>query len=253
MLPVIQLYHYPPSSSKSFVNLQPGEIHIWKIACSDHLLSKTELDTLHALLLAEEADRASQFAHPQDRLHYTLGHTALRTLLSLYTGCPRERIHIASGTHGKPYWAAPPPYPSVEFNLSHSGDWILLAFSLDHILGVDTEKIDSEKKLERMVQRFYHPCEIRKYQNTPECQKAPLFFCCWTIKEAYLKGLGEGLLHPTNEFYVNLTGWEQPDTVYTIYSNSDQPTAWRAQHIPVSEEYVGTIAYSPLPRAAFEG
>ncbi len=243
MLPVIRLYNYSASFQETSAKLRPGEIHIWKIACNGQ--SSPDSDILQSDLLPEETVRMKQFAHPKDKLRYALGHTTLRKLLCWYTECPKEEICIINAPHGKPYWKNPSQYPSVEFNLSHSGDWILLAFSLDYFLGVDTERIDTGKNLEKLAQRFYHPQEIKQYQNMDDSHKVSLFFHCWTIKEAYLKGLGEGLLHPTNEFYVNLSAWREPDTIYTIYSKDNLPTLWCAQHLPVSEGYVGTIAYTP--------
>lgn len=76
-----------------------------------------------------------------------------------------------------------------QFNMSHSGDIVVVAFS-DEKLGVDVEKhadFDSAS-----VTSFFHKAEQHFIENAPNREEA--FFTVWTRKEAYLKAKGVGII-----------------------------------------------------------
>lgn len=83
--------------------------------------------------------------------------------------------------YGKPYIKG----SNVKFNISHSGDYAICAFS-DIDIGCDIEKIASfdEPLLEQCMQddEIY---EIKKNNK--------LFYDYWTMKESYIKCIGKGL------------------------------------------------------------
>lgn len=63
----------------------------------------------------------------------------LRPVLATYLGEDPERIRLARGKHGKPRLAE--VSPRLEFNLSHSGDLVLVAVSGEFEVGVDVERV----------------------------------------------------------------------------------------------------------------
>ena len=93
--------------------------------------------------------------------------------LETWTKGPQEKPYLP----GMPY-----------FNISHSGDWIVVVFS-DQEVGIDIERI-SELDLEA-VSRFFHPEEISLLEK--EAYDKQLFFRVWARKEAYLKATGKGI------------------------------------------------------------
>lgn len=87
------------------------------------------------------------------------------------------------------------------FNLSHSGEWTVLALS-DKEVGVD---IQQAKPVDmRLATRFFTESEQAEIGNAGE-NAQELFYRIWTIKEAYLKALGVGLNRPLNSFTVRFT------------------------------------------------
>jgi 4'-phosphopantetheinyl transferase len=104
--------------------------------------------------------------------------TALRLVLAgEVKGNPSEIvIHESRG--------AKPRTAGVEFNLSHSGDWVAIATSHESPVGIDLEKIRPDFNWKSVAARFL---------PTQNIQSEAEFFECWTKQEAYLKGLGTGL------------------------------------------------------------
>ncbi len=86
--------------------------------------------------------------------------------------------------HKKPYLPQAPP-----FNISHSGDLVLVAFA-EHLIGIDIE-IEGAVDMDAIV-HFFHPEEIAYFKSSNHSPAA--FFHIWVRKEAFLKAVGVGLL-----------------------------------------------------------
>ena len=86
---------------------------------------------------------------------------------------------------GKPYYKN----GSKKFSISHSGDYVTVAFS-DQEIGTDIEKLTNFDIM--TVLSYLHPKEAECIENTSYSEDA--FFKIWTRKEAYLKAIGRGII-----------------------------------------------------------
>ena len=75
---------------------------------------------------------------------------------------------------------------AYHFNISHSGDWLLLAVG-DAPVGADIEKITKIRP--KTVEKFFSKIE----QDRVEKEGKNAFFEIWTQKESYVKYTGEGM------------------------------------------------------------
>ncbi|MDE7162890.1 MAG: 4'-phosphopantetheinyl transferase superfamily protein [Clostridia bacterium] len=107
-------------------------------------------------------------------------------------------VEIAYGEHGKPRLIQP---EGLFFNLSHSGEWTVAAFS-DCEVGVDIQQIKPADM--RLADRFFAAEEREAIAQSDGAQE--LFFRLWTVKESYLKATGAGLSRPLNSFTVRFKG-----------------------------------------------
>lgn len=109
------------------------------------------------------------------------------------SGSRKESLVLQARTAaGKPYL---PSHPGFHYNFSDSGDYLVLAVSLEHEIGVDLQKLTPVRAgVIPMAERFFHPEDLALLRNTKDAEEQlKLFFRIWTIKEAYLKCTGEGL------------------------------------------------------------
>jgi 4'-phosphopantetheinyl transferase len=90
---------------------------------------------------------------------------------------------------GKPYL----PRCDIHFNLSHSGDWALLAVAKAELIGVDVEAVSTARDLIGIAENYYHPHEFAQLQMLAGAAQNDLFYRLWTLKEAFLKATGTGI------------------------------------------------------------
>lgn len=88
-----------------------------------------------------------------------------------------------------------PKFQDIEgfhFNISHSGDWVICAFS-NYEIGIDIEKID-EVNLS-IAKKYFNIDEYNVLLNiNNSADKKSFFYTLWTLKESYLKNLGIGIM-----------------------------------------------------------
>ncbi len=90
---------------------------------------------------------------------------------------------LTLGVHGKPY-----AENGSFFNISHSGDYVVIALS-DCEVGCDIE-VFKDLNYERTGKIVFHENELQKLGNVKD--KRAFFYELWTRKEAFIKCIGEG-------------------------------------------------------------
>ena len=103
------------------------------------------------LLSADEEERAGRFHFERDRERWSRAHSALRAILADYLQVAPLELRFATGTHGKPYL---PEHSGLEFNLSHSGDYALIAVSRDVPVGADIQEIRLHADMAGLLRRL---------------------------------------------------------------------------------------------------
>jgi 4'-phosphopantetheinyl transferase len=164
-----------------------GEVHVWRF----RLALATGKDET-ANLTDEERQRAECMVSAEVRNTFVASQSALRALLSGYTGKPARELEFAREEHGKPVLASP---PAVEFNVSHSGEWGVMAVATVHV-GVDVELVRPQRPTSALARRFLTDGERELVRLRSAQHGEAAFFIAWSRKEAYLKAAGFGLAAP---------------------------------------------------------
>ncbi len=94
--------------------------------------------------------------------------------------------------HGKPALAG--AAHALDFNLSHSGDWLACAVTAGTPVGVDIEYCHPKRTTMKLARRFFRQEEVAALQVCSEAQQRDRFYDFWTLKEAAVKARGEALV-----------------------------------------------------------
>lgn len=217
--------------------LPHDEVHVWQhnldVAASD-------LVQLRQILSPEECARADRFHFEVDRRRSVIGRGYLRLLLGLVLDAPAKELRFEYDEFGKP-GLAPGPRRQLQFNLSHSGELILIAITVGRAVGVDVEKIRTDLDPDRIATRFFSASERQILASLPVSARYQAFFTCWTRKEAYLKAQGVGLSLPLDQFDVSFLADEEPLLVATR-PDSAEAANWRLLALDVPADYRGALA-----------
>jgi 4'-phosphopantetheinyl transferase len=235
----IDLQSHPPASlwlsqPASLEALSGQQVDVWRI----HLdLPLESLRLLEKLLSADESARAARFYFPVDRNRFVISHGALREILARYLHCEPHQLSFSVNSHGKPSVKD----GGLEFNLSHSGDFALLAIAQDRKIGVDVEKVHTGISADIIGGRYFSKAEMSELQTLPPEQREAAFFVCWTRKEAYIKAQGMGLSLPLESFDVSLTP-DQPAMLRATRPDVAEAARWKLLSLKVGPGYEAAVA-----------
>ncbi len=144
----------------------------------------------------DAATKALSFYHLNDCQRHLIGELLARYALLKVSGFVHSDPFI-TGDKGKPH---PEGFNGIHFNVSHSGNWVVVATSGKEV-GVDIERM--RKVPEGVAYRFFSEPEKQMLDKAgDEFSKAHIFFTLWTLKESFLKAIGKGLSKSLSSFSV---------------------------------------------------
>ena len=174
-------------------SLAAGEVHVWLLRIDERLRSLVETSLSQA-----EMERANVFRFRKHQTQFVVSRGSLRFLLGQYLCQAAGDIEIHYADLGKPYLSQQ-FQPNVHFNISHSSEYAVLAFSHTQELGIDSERREPESIDEGLLRQCLTASEKLIYEQALPEEKTEFFFDTWARKEAYMKLLGDGLNIPPNE------------------------------------------------------
>jgi len=166
-------------------------------------ISKEELDKLCSFIDLEKKCKIKKFSEKKDMIRTLMGEILIRTIINRELDSSNKHIKFEKNKYGKPYLKE---YPKFNFNISHSGDFVICAID-NKPIGIDIE----EKKhieYEEIAKNFFDISEFDYIVNQDLNIQLSKFYEIWTLKESYIKCCGQGLSMPLNSFSVDMDQYE---------------------------------------------
>ncbi|MFY9555865.1 MAG: 4'-phosphopantetheinyl transferase superfamily protein [Blastocatellia bacterium] len=226
--------HIPPEAPA----LSRKQVHLWRLPLN---LGGPDLHRLQQTLASDERARAERFYFERDRRRFIAARGQLRMILGRYVGVSPRALVISYGARGKPFLGRMFGTGAIKFNLSHSAELALVAVSQDRDIGVDLEEVRALDDAERIAERFFAPRENAALLEVPEAVRTEAFFCCWTLKEAYVKATGDGLARPTESFEVSFAP-SKHTRLLSVEGDSREASRWSLVGLAPERGYIGALA-----------
>ncbi len=173
--------HWPIGSPTG--SLASRTIDIWGWRMDEISLASADL------LPPFDVENLASISHSAVRQRAIASTVGMRQILSTYLGITSTELEIVRSDYGKPSLAKK---QLIDFNLTHSGDWILLAVT-DERVGIDLETPRRLRDVEALVRRISTHWELDEWLACPADERARAFYRLWTKKEAVTKLDGRGL------------------------------------------------------------
>ncbi len=214
-------------------------ISVWPLA-----VSAARLAALHAVLSADEQERAGKIKLESAAREFVVSRGIARELLASACGCAEADIVIATGTRGKPRLVA--PSSPFTFNLSHSGGYCALAVGAFPAIGVDIEAL--RDTVGDIAKNVFSVREAERYATVAPADRMRVFFRGWVAKEAYLKATGEGLAGGFKSVEFDLSIGPNIRAI-AIRGGTSELSRWQFRGFDVLDTIVGAVAVEASDRA----
>jgi len=130
---------------------------------------------------AGERHRLCAYRFAPDRHRHHAAHALKRWVIGQLMGFPPHALVFTVDERGKPHIAE----SGLHFNLSHSGEWAVMALRRDAEVGIDVEQV--------RPQTISMPWPVIRHPDEPDLIDMASSLRVWTLKEAVSKCCGEGL------------------------------------------------------------
>jgi 4'-phosphopantetheinyl transferase len=217
--------------------LPRNEVQLWR---ADLDALREQEARWHKILSADEWARAARFRFAIDRQRFVVSRGLLRMILASYLATEPKDLNFSYSGKDKPSLAAAQSGSGVEFNISHSGGIVLLAFARAREVGVDVEQVRSDFEIDAIANRFFSAQERQQLAALPQEERFAAFFRCWTRKEAYIKATGDGLSLPLHQFDVSIAP-EHSDALIATRPDRSEAALWLLREVPAEKGYVAAL------------
>lgn len=158
----------------------------------DNFLSDIEFNYFLSLLPPKISSKALRFRQRKDAYACLFGKLLLQKGLN-ELGYKQGLNRLQYNQFGRPFLDIP-----IDFNISHSGSYVVCAFSTSAKVGVDLEKIEPVSILDFKNQ--WNEKEWNAILSSNDIYRQ--FFLFWTMKEAVIKADGRGLSIPLRHLII---------------------------------------------------
>jgi len=170
------------------VEVESGIADVWFAWIGDHA---RDVDTFSREYLSpEERAHVPEYRIREAAERYVVTRSLVRIVLSQRIGLPPREIRVTRTDTGKPVVT-----DGVHFNVTHSGELVLMAVSADRPVGVDVERKREVARVQALVARWLTDAERSDLARlrTRGLTESDAFLRVWSLKEARLKALGVGI------------------------------------------------------------
>lgn len=170
------------------------DIFVCRLAEFNHLDDQAAAHYLDA----QESVRFKRYKFDQHRQAFLASRVLQKTALAQTLKCAIADLAFDFGPHGKPHLTPAINPACVQFNLTHSDTWALVAVDSAEV-GIDTENMQRNSNILNIARHNFHQQEIEFL--TTKAAEPRWGFYYWMLKEAYIKYIGKGLSQPLSDFY----------------------------------------------------
>ncbi|KAM4043976.1 L-aminoadipate-semialdehyde dehydrogenase-phosphopantetheinyl transferase-like isoform 1-T1 [Anomaloglossus baeobatrachus] len=225
----------------------------WAFPCARWAPGREDWSLCARCVQPEEAQRIAHFMFTRDAKAAMAGRLLIRKLIAEKLQIPWDKIVLDRTAKGKPFLVsgAPPHLTNFSFNVSHQGDYAVLAAESELQVGVDIMKTDrpgsgSTEEFFRIMHRQFTEREWRSINSMgSDWAQLDMFYRHWALKESFIKAIGVGLGFNLQriEFKVSPVHME-PGKVYTETKMwlDDEDENWVFEETLLDEKHHVSVA-----------
>ncbi|XP_031117216.1 L-aminoadipate-semialdehyde dehydrogenase-phosphopantetheinyl transferase-like [Ipomoea triloba] len=194
-----------------------------------------------------EHSSITRFVKIEDRKRALVSRLLQYALVHQVLGIPYNEICIRRTVEGKPYLVyggTVLDFPNFNFNASHQGDYVAIASEPICLVGLDIvdHYIPEKESVREFIQSFssyFSRLEWNAILNAgSDDQMLGEFYRYWSLKEAFVKAMGEGVGHRLDNVEFHHTSWEN----ILVRVDGKELKDWRFWLFELGKNHVASIA-----------
>lgn len=174
-------------------------------------INEEVIDKIGFFISKDKRFKINRFVNKQDRIRALIGDVLVRFTTMEKLKINNNNIIFNKNGYGKPFLK---DYPKFNFNISHSGDFVVCAID-DTEVGIDIEQI-IQIDYREIANSFFSESEVDYILDKGSNDILSKFYDIWTLKESYIKCCGLGVTIPPESFSICIN---DHDNVQVVANN----------------------------------
>lgn len=204
------------------------------------------IDELTGWLDPAEKARMARFVQARHRHAFLVSHALTRQALGRALGVHPKTLRFETSDRGKPILQNLDPNWPWHFNVSHTEGMAAVAIDCCPV-GLDVEWLDRSGMDIEIADRYFTRHEHQDILAAHPTARTRRFLTYWTLKEAYLKAEGWGIVDGLDTFEFHLQRDESTDRLERITLNVVDPIAnpsqaWFFWHSQAGQSHLLSLA-----------
>ena len=179
-----------------YSSLKKNQIDVWLLPIEGWDFTQLRESCINNLLNEQEQQRFERFRPTTKKTEFIASRLLLQHLLTKYTDCDTYQTEAVPDDMGRPFWLKNDKPIDLFFSLSHTKNMIGCTLSRHKEIGCDIESLQPRKYQKELTKRVFSNKEQQFYKKLPAATRSEFFYKSWTLKEAFVKALGQGLRIP---------------------------------------------------------
>ncbi|OIT28853.1 PREDICTED: L-aminoadipate-semialdehyde dehydrogenase-phosphopantetheinyl transferase-like [Nicotiana attenuata] len=228
------------------MELEKG-VQRWAVDISEWNPSPHYFSFAMSFLPQHEHSSITRFFKIEDRKRALVSRLLQYAVVHQVLGIPYNEIVIRRTAEGKPYLECDKPnleLPNFNFNASHHGDFVAIASEPICLVGLDVvaQTIPEKESVEDFIQSFSSYFSRLEWFNIYNAgssrQILSEFYRYWSVKEAFVKAIGEGVGYKLDTVEFHHKNWEN----IVVKADGKELKDWRFWLLELGKDHVASIA-----------
>ena len=155
-------------------------------------LSAVQIEQYQRSFSSSEKEYLRAIKAKRRTFEYVAGHHLIRQMLEQLVPEWVAGMTVEHYRDEAPFLCGPNA-ERLGFNLSHSGNSVCCAMTLDCSLGLDVEMPGRRRKYAEIAEIYFSPAEAQRIAQLPSSDQEAEFYRVWTLKESLVKAKRSGL------------------------------------------------------------
>eukprot|EP01060_Flectonema_neradi_P009182 TRINITY_DN16566_c0_g1_i1.p1 TRINITY_DN16566_c0_g1~~TRINITY_DN16566_c0_g1_i1.p1 ORF type:complete len:457 (+),score=83.67 TRINITY_DN16566_c0_g1_i1:150-1520(+) len=243
------------SSEVSVHEKTPTHVVRWYVDLAEMDLSDELFEFLLGLICESERAGVKRYSYKDDKKRALASRLLARKACSEVLSLPYKDVQISRTKGSKPFLLTEhdtPTQPNFNFNISHDGNYAVLASEAYCLCGVDVVAPVQKRKgngRSTLAKSFTEKewDEINSCET--EQEKDEMLQLLWSCKEAYTKARGDGLKFDLQRSEFSIVEQTDEKTILSVTVDGVAMHRWRFYSMPLDGGYRVTVARGPTADA----
>jgi len=212
--------------------LESSALHLFKIDLQK--LKNSNAKKLFHYLTDLERNRIEQYRFERDQLCFGIARAAVKLIFEKQLKLDKTQFSIEIQEYGKPCIQN---NRGLHFNISHSGNIILIGIAFHYEMGVDVEVKNNEIDHIDLSKSVFSLDEHAELKILEKNRVVEGFYNCWSMKESFIKALGLGLQIPLDQFSVDFFHSTNESQLKHVAWDVTLVQKWKTLNLDIKDGY----------------